>query len=89
MAVLVNRPYERGRLFAAVRERPLPEWAAEFGVESWGQFYLKYIISHLAVTCVIPATTKPHHLRDNMGACYGRLPDAAARERMEEFFDSL
>jgi aryl-alcohol dehydrogenase-like predicted oxidoreductase len=89
MAVLVNRPYERGRLFSQVGEQPVPEWAAEFGIESWGQFYLKYIISHPAVTCAIPATTKAHHLRDNMGACYGGLPDAAARKRMEEFFDSL
>jgi aryl-alcohol dehydrogenase-like predicted oxidoreductase len=89
MAVLVNVPFGRGRLFSAVGDRPLPDWAAEFDCESWGQFFLKYILGHPAVTCVIPGTAKPHYARDNMGAARGRLPDAAMRTKMEEFFDGL
>ncbi|UCF21702.1 MAG: aldo/keto reductase [Gemmatimonadota bacterium] len=89
MAVLVNLPYMRGRLFQAVEGRELPEWAAEFDAKSWGQFFLKYVISHPAVTCPIPATTKVRHLRDNMGAAFGRLPDETMRKRMVEFFDAL
>ncbi|MDP2577302.1 MAG: aldo/keto reductase [Candidatus Palauibacterales bacterium] len=89
VAVIVNRPYERARLFRAVGERAVPDWAADFDCDSWGQFFLKYILSNPAVTCVIPATTKPHHLQDNMGAGYGRLPDGAARDRMVEFFDAI
>jgi aryl-alcohol dehydrogenase-like predicted oxidoreductase len=91
VAVIVNRPYELARLFRAVGagERAVPDWAADFDCDSWGQFFLKYILSNPAVTCVIPATTKPHHLQDNMGAGYGRLPDGATRARMAEFFDAL
>jgi aryl-alcohol dehydrogenase-like predicted oxidoreductase len=89
MAVLANVPFGRGRLFDAVGERPLPDWAGEFDCESWGQFFLKYIVGHPAVTCVIPGTAKPHYATDNMGAAMGRLPDAATRRKMEEFFDSL
>lgn len=89
MAVLVNLPYMRGRLFQAVEGHELPEWAAEFDATSWGQFFLKFILAHPAVTCPIPATTKVHHLRDNIGATYGRLPDEAMRRRMIEFFDAL
>ena len=89
MAVLINVPFGRGRLFDAVGERPLPDWAAEFDCESWGQFFLKYLIGHPAVTCVIPGTAKPHYATDNMGAAMGRLPDAATRTKMEEFFDGL
>jgi aryl-alcohol dehydrogenase-like predicted oxidoreductase len=89
MAVLANVPFGRGRLFDAVGERPLPDWAGEFDCESWGQFFLKYIVGHPAVTCVIPGTAKPHYATDNMGAAMGRLPDAATRTKMEEFFDGL
>jgi aryl-alcohol dehydrogenase-like predicted oxidoreductase len=89
MAVLINVPFGRGRLFDAVGERPLPDWAGEFDCETWGQFFLKYIVGHPAVTCVIPGTAKPHYATDNMGAAMGRLPDAAMRTKMEEFFDSL
>lgn len=89
MAVLVNLPYGRGRLFQAVEGHELPEWAAEFDAETWGQFFLKWIIGHPAVTCPIPATTKAHHARDNMGAAYGQLPDEAMRKRMVEFFTAL
>ena len=86
-AVMINRAYEDGRLFAQVRGKPLPDWAAEFDCTSWGQFFLKYVISHPAVTCVIPATSKVKHLVDNMGAGRGRLPDAAMRARMVAYFD--
>lgn len=89
MAVLINVPFGRGRLFDAVGEQPLPDWAAEFDCGSWGQFFLKYILGHPAVTCVIPGTARPHYATDNMGAAMGRLPDAATRKRMEEFFDGL
>jgi aryl-alcohol dehydrogenase-like predicted oxidoreductase len=88
-AVLVNRAYEDGRLFAQVRGKPLPDWAAEFDCTSWAQFFLKYVIAHPAVTCVIPATSKVKHLVDNMGAGRGRLPDVAMRARMAAHFESL
>ncbi len=88
-AVIVNLPFNRGRLFPALRERVLPDWAAEFDCASWAQFLLKYIVSHPAVTCVIPGTTKAHHMRDNFGAALGRLPDAALRKKQEQFFDAL
>ena len=84
IAVMVNRPFAGGRLFGAVRGRPLPEWAAEIGCEAWSQFFLKYIISHPAVTCAIPATSDPEHLVENMGGGRGGLPDAETRRRMEE-----
>ncbi len=89
IGVVVNEPYNVGRLFGAVRGQELPEWAAEFDCESWGQFFLKYILSHPAVTVIIPATSDPEHLIDNMGAGVGGLPDARARRRMERLFDGL
>jgi diketogulonate reductase-like aldo/keto reductase len=88
IAVLINRPYQAGRLFAAVAGRELPAFAREFAA-SWGQFFLKFIISHPAVTCVIPATSKPRHMEDNLGAGFGAMPDAAMRKRMAEFFAAL
>jgi diketogulonate reductase-like aldo/keto reductase len=87
IAVLINRPYQSGRLFRAVSGRDLPEWAGEFA-SSWGQFFLKWIISHPAVTCVIPATSKPHHMRDNIESGFGALPDPDTRRRMVEFMSS-
>ena len=87
--VVINEPYNAGRLFRVVSGQSLPDWAADFDCESWGQFYLKYILSHPAVTVVIPGTSDPGHLVDNMGAGLGRLPDQATRTRMEEFFDGL
>lgn len=81
IAVIVNRPFVAGRLFRAVAGKPLPGWADGFA-DSWGQFFLKFIVSHPAVSCVIPATTKPHHMADNLGAGFGELPDASTRERM-------
>ena len=89
LAVLINEPYNAGRLFRAVRGGPLPRWAADFDCESWGQFFLKYILAHPAVTAVIPGTSDPGHLTDNMGAGLGRLPDERTRRRMEELFDRL
>ena len=82
VAVLVNRPFAEGALFRQVRGQSLPPWAAELGCESWGQLFLKWILAHPAVTCVIPATSKPEHLDDNMKAGLGALPDAAARDRI-------
>jgi diketogulonate reductase-like aldo/keto reductase len=84
VAVLVNRPFGRGDLFGRVRGKPLPEWVAEFDCKSWAQFFLKWIVAHPVVTCVIPATSKPHHMEDNMQAGLGRLPDENMRRRMVE-----
>jgi len=67
----------------------MPPWSADFDCNSWGQFFLKYIVSHPAVTCVIPATSKPHHMIDNMGAGFGRVPNPRQRSRMERYFSSL
>lgn len=89
VAVLVNRPFEDGALFARVRGKPLPPWAAEFDCASWAQFFLKFIASHPAVTCVIPATAKPSHMRDNAAAGHGRMPDERMRERMAQHVASL
>jgi diketogulonate reductase-like aldo/keto reductase len=88
-AVIINRPFAQASLFSRVRGKELPPWAAEFDCKSWGQFFLKYILSHPAVTCIIPATSKPHHLVDNMGAGVGKLPDAAMRKKMAEYMDAL
>jgi aryl-alcohol dehydrogenase-like predicted oxidoreductase len=89
LAVLINLPFGRGDLFDKVEGRPLPDWAAEFDCASWGQFFLKYIISHPGVTAAIPGTRQERHVIDNLGAARGRLPDASLRKRQEEFFDSL
>jgi len=89
VAVIVNEPYDGGRLFRRVRGQDLPEWAAELDCESWGQLFLKYILSHPAVTVVVPATRNPEHVVDNLGAGTGRLPDPAGRRRIEGWFDSL
>jgi diketogulonate reductase-like aldo/keto reductase len=82
VAVLVNRPFTEGGLFQRVRSTPLPAWAAGLGCESWAQLFLKWILAHPAVTCVIPATSRVAHLVDNMKAGVGPLPDGAARDRM-------
>ena len=88
VAVLINRPFQSGRLFSAVRGKSVPDWATAFAA-SWAQFFLKFIISHPAVTCAIPATSKPQHMIDNLGAGIGILPDAATRKRMAAYFESL
>ncbi|HSB77372.1 MAG TPA: aldo/keto reductase [Candidatus Methylomirabilis sp.] len=89
MGVMINLPFGRGRLFKAVQGQPLPPWAGEFDCASWAQFFLKYIVSHPAVTCAVPGTAKVEYLIDNLGAARGRLPDAAMRRRMESFIDGL
>jgi len=89
VAVIVNQPFDSGSLFQKVRGKALPEWAAELDCASWGQFFLKYILGHAAVTCVIPGTARPDHARDNIAAGIGRLPDDAQRKRMAAFWDGL
>jgi len=89
IAVLANRPFRRGELFATVRGTALPDWAAEFDCASWAQFFLKFAVSHPAVTCAIPASSKVHHLVDNMGAGTGRLPDSTMRKRMVRLIEAL
>ncbi len=89
LAVIVNRPFRRGALFRKVRGHPLPDWAAEFDCTNWAQFFLKFIVSHPAVTCAIPATSRVDHMIENMGAGRGRLPDAATRQRMIEHVTNL
>jgi diketogulonate reductase-like aldo/keto reductase len=87
-AVIINRPFQAGRLFRAVAGRNLPDWAHDFA-RSWAQFFLKFIVSHPAVTCVIPATSKLTHMADNLGAGFGPLPDARVRERMAALVATL
>jgi diketogulonate reductase-like aldo/keto reductase len=87
IAVLINRPYGGGSLFSRVKGKEIPEWAKEFDINSWGQFFLKFILSNEAVTCVIPGTSKPKHLVDNMMAGYGALPDKKTAGRMAEYFN--
>jgi aryl-alcohol dehydrogenase-like predicted oxidoreductase len=89
IAVLVNRPFGNGSLFGAVKGVDLPAWAADIDAGSWGQVFLKYIISHPAATVPIPGTTKAHHAKDNMGAMVGRMPDADLRKEIEKTMDGL
>lgn len=89
MAVMVNLPFGRGNLFEKAGDSALPDYAAEFDCHSWGQFFLKYIVSHPSVTVAIPGTRKVHHIEDNFGAAMGRLPGADLRKRMEETFDAM
>jgi diketogulonate reductase-like aldo/keto reductase len=87
VAVIVNQPLERGDLFRRVRGRALPDWAREFDCASWAQLFLKYILAEPAVTCVIPATGNPDHMRDDLGAGSGRLPDARQRQQIRRLWD--
>ena len=89
MAVMINLPFGRGRLFKAVQGKQLPPWAAEFDCASWPQFFLKYIVSHPAVTCAVPGMARVEYVVDNLGAARGRLPDAAMRKRMEQFIEGV
>ena len=89
VAVLVNRPYEGGQLFRTIKNTALPLWAKEYDINSWGQYFLKFILSHPAITCVIPGTSKLKHLQDNMGAGLGNLPDKKGREKLATFLDNL
>jgi aryl-alcohol dehydrogenase-like predicted oxidoreductase len=89
LGVITNRPFRRGDLIDRFRSYPLPPWAEEFGAATWPQFLLKFIVSHPAVTCAIPATSRVDHMRENMDACVGRLPDPATRTRMIQYVESL
>ena len=89
LGVLVNRPFRRGDLIDRFQEHPLPAWARAFDAATWPQFLLKFIVSHPAVTCAIPATSRVDHMQENMGACTGRLPDPAMRARMVDYVESL
>jgi len=89
MAVIANRPFDGGALFGRVQGKPLPDWAAGIDCANWAQVFLKFAVSHPAVTCAIPATSNPAHMLENMGANFGRLPDAALRRRMAQYFDAL
>ncbi len=89
IAVMVYVPFGRTRLWQRVAGQEVPEWAAEIGVESWAQFFIKFAAAHPAVTVVTPATSKPHHMLDNLGAGVGQLPDAALQKRMADFIDAL
>lgn len=89
MAVIINRPFQRGGLFDKFETDPLPEWASEIDCANWAQFFLKFIISHPAVSCAIPATSQLAHLRENMDAAVGRLPDQPMRRKMIAYVDNL
>ncbi|MCJ2029369.1 aldo/keto reductase [Methylobacterium sp. J-043] len=89
VAVMVNVPFGRDRLFKAVKDKPLPDFATAFGCKSWAQFFLKYVLAHEAVTCPIPGMAKASYVEDNLAAATGRLPDAAERRKMEAFIDAV
>jgi diketogulonate reductase-like aldo/keto reductase len=89
VAVIANRPFAEGALFRRTKGKALPPWAGELGIASWAQYFLKWIVSHPAVTCAIPGTGKPEHMKDNLAAGLGSIPDAPARGRMAAYFDSL
>jgi len=88
-AVMINRAFGGGRIFQAVGDQPVPDWAQEFDCSSWAQVLLKYALSHPAATVAIPGMTKAHHVDDNMMAGHGRLPDTAERKKIEDFYDNL
>ena len=88
-AVIVNRPFRRGALFDAYARKPLPGWAAEIDCANWAQVFLKFVVSHPAVTCAIPATSRVDHMRENMGAAFGRLPEPKLRQRMIADIEAL
>jgi diketogulonate reductase-like aldo/keto reductase len=89
VAVIANRPFAEGAMFRHVRGKALPAWAADLGIASWAQYFLKWIVSHPAVTCAIPGTGKPEHMADNLKAGFGPLPNAAQRRRMQQHYDAL
>jgi len=89
VGVIINRPFMNGEYFRRLGQRPVPEWAGEFGCESWAQFSLKYILPHTAITCVLTETSNPAHMEENARAAYGRTPDAAEREKMKAVIDQV
>ena len=88
VAVIANQPLERGDLLRCMRGTALPDWAAELECSSWAQLFLKYVLAEPAVTCVIPATGDPEHMKDNLGAGFGRLPDARQRQQIRQLWDA-
>ena len=88
VAVIANRPFAEGSLFRTTKNKSLPPWAAELGIASWAQYFLKWIVSHPAVTCAIPGTGNPRHMQDNLRAGVGKLPNAEQRRKMAEYFDA-
>jgi aryl-alcohol dehydrogenase-like predicted oxidoreductase len=89
IAVIANRPFAEGALFRRTKGKALPPWAAELGIGSWAQYFLKWIVGHPSLSCAIPGTAKPEHMRDNIAAGTGTLPDEAARKKMLQYFESL
>ena len=89
IAVIINRPFQRGSLFDLVNNKPLPDFATEIGCQNWAQFFLKFIVSHPVVTCAIPATSQVVHMQENMSAGYGQLPDEAMRKRMIRYVEKI
>lgn len=89
LGVIINRPFQRGGLFDQVKGKPLPAWASEIDCRTWAQFFLKFVVSHPGVTCAIPATRRVDHMRENMAASQGLMPDAAMRKRMTDYFEAL
>lgn len=85
VSVIVNRPFEGGQLFKLVRNKQLPHFAKDYGIQSWGQYFLKYVISHPAIHCVIPGTSNPKHMLDNLSAGFGEMPNSALREKMLDY----
>jgi len=88
VAVIANRPFAEGSLFRSTKNKSLPPWASELGITSWAQYFLKWIVSHPAVTCAIPGTGNPKHMQDNLGAGLGKLPTAEQRKKMADYFDA-
>lgn len=89
LAVIINRPFQRAGLFDKVEGKPLPDWTRDFDCHNWAQFFLKFVISHPAVTCAIPATSRVDHMLENMGALYGRLPNPQTRQKMIQYYDAI
>ena len=89
ISVIANRPFQGGNLFNLVKNKPLPDWAINYSINTWANFFLKYIISHNSVTCAIPATSKTAHMKQNMQAMYGHYPDATLRKMMEKYFEII
>jgi aryl-alcohol dehydrogenase-like predicted oxidoreductase len=89
IAVIINRPFQQGAIIRRLEGEPLPPFAAEIGATSWAQFLLKFIISHPAVTCAIPATSRVDHVRENLAAAGGVLPDDALRQKMAAYVKDL
>ena len=89
VAVIANRPFDGGTLFDQVKGQQLPPWAVDYDISNWAQFFLKFIVSHPAITCAIPATSQVEHMQENMGACYGRLPNQTSRIAMSDYIEQI